>query len=153
MQITIVVNPKAQGYTDFIEDLQNELRALNGLQYTQVEAPAPPKTLNLEHDIVKLVFDHGADAMKLIVALLQVTQAVADRWKKPRETKGEQKDTEPVAILTVDDRNLAFPASDKDQRNLLKAVRLGRTKKQRKKSTFKRKKTRKTGKKSTRKQL
>jgi leucyl aminopeptidase (aminopeptidase T) len=129
MQIELLLDPKAQNYADVIADLEHELRTLKGLEYKQVEAPAPPKTLNLEHDIVKLVFEHGADALRLIVVLLQLTQAVADRRKKPEEDQRGPETDEPVAILKVDDRTVTFPASDKAQRNLLDAVRKGKTKK------------------------
>jgi hypothetical protein len=130
MQIELVLNPKAPEYAEFIADLEKEIRSLKGLEYKQIEAPAPPKTLNLEHDIVKLIFEHGADALKLIVVLLQLTQAVADRRKKKDDSTRTGKDaSEPVAVLKVDDRTLPIPASDKAQRSLLDAVRKGKTKK------------------------
>jgi hypothetical protein len=129
MQIEILLNPKAQNYAEVIADLEHELRELKGLRYKQIEAAAPPKTLNLEHDIVKLIFEHGADALRLIVVLLQLTQAVAERRKKSQEGETAKGKEEPVAILKVDDRTVAFPASDKSQRNLLEAVRSGKTKK------------------------
>lgn len=133
MQIEILLNPKSPDYAEFVADLEEELRALKGLKYKQVEAPAPPKTLNFEHDIVKLIFEHGADALKLIVALIQLTQAVADRRKKGVEGKQQKESGEPAAILKVDDRTVAFPASDGAQRSLLEAVRKGKTKKSKRK--------------------
>jgi hypothetical protein len=134
MQIEILLDPRSPNYADFVADLDEELRALKGLEYKQIEAPAPPNTLNLEHDIVKLVFEHGADVLKIIVTLIQLTQAVADRWKKPEDGKKGEQSAEPVAILKVDDRSVAFPASDRAQRGLLKAVREGKTKKPKKKA-------------------
>jgi hypothetical protein len=133
VEIEILLNPKSPNYADFIADLDDELGALKGLKYKQVEAPAPPKTLNLEHDIVKLVFEHGADALKLVVALIQLTQAVADRRKKPDDGKAGVRVDDPVAVLKIDDRTIAFPASDRTQRSLIEAVRSGKTKKAKKK--------------------
>jgi hypothetical protein len=151
MQIEILLNPKSPNYADFIADLDHELHALKGLRYKQIEAPAPPKTLNLEHDIVKLIFEHGVDALKLVIALIQLTQAVADRRKRPEAEGGKdrQEVVEPVAILKVDDRTIAFPASDRAQRGLLEAVRRGKTKKAKKKIVAKKKPSKTNRKKST----
>ena len=132
MQIEILLDPKAPDYSDFIDDLHNELRELKGLEYKQVEAPAPPRTLNVTHDVIKLIFTHGADAMKLVTALLQLGSAVAERVRGAK-SKSEGPSTS-TAVLKVDDRTLAFPAPDGKQRGFLSAVRHGKTKRVTKKS-------------------
>lgn len=149
MEIELLLNPKADYYVDFISDFENELRSLKGLKYKQTEAPAPPKTLNVVHDVVKLVFDHGADALRVVVVLLQLAQAVAERRKRPEEGKKGQGAKEPIAVLKVDDRTVTFPATDRAQRTLLEAVRKGKTKKAKRKRSIPRKKQRKARRKGT----
>ncbi len=126
MQIEILLDPKSASYSDFIDDLQRELRELKGLEYKEIETPAPPKTLNVTHDIIKLVFAHGADALRLVTTLLQLLGAVSDRVKNSKGKASEP--STPTVLLKVDDRTLAFPAADGAQRSLLDAVRRGKTK-------------------------
>jgi len=128
MQIELIFDPKAPDYVDVVTDLEHEMRELKGLKYKQVEAPAPPKTLNLEHDIVKFVFEHGADAVKLIITLLQLGQAVIERRRKSTDAEKSARSKEELAVLKVDDRTLALPAPDGAQRNFLKAIHKGKTK-------------------------
>jgi hypothetical protein len=124
----LILNPKASDYVDVVSDLEHEMRELKGLKYKQVEAPAPPKTLNLEHDIVKFIFEHGADAIKLVVTLLQLAQALVERRRKTTDAEKSPRGDEELAVLKVDDRTLVLPASDRAQRNFLNAVHKGKTK-------------------------
>lgn len=140
MVIEMVINPKAEGYAEFVQDFEDELKELKGLTYKRVEVPAPPKSLGIEHDVVKLIFGHFDSAVRLVVALIQITQAVIERGKKPEEPPKKGEPGEPIAVLTVDDRNMPFPSSEKAQRNLVEAVKKGKTKKQSKKASNKRKK-------------
>lgn len=128
MQVEVLLNPQDEFYSDFVADFKKEVRALKGLEYKETEAPAPPKTLNVEHDVVKFVFEHGVDALKLVTTLLQIGQAVSERIRKSKDEAKDKSDA-PVAVLKVDDRTISFPASDNAQRNLLNAVREKKTKK------------------------
>ena len=133
MKVEMYLNPKAPDYLEFLTDFKAELGELKGLEYKQTEVPAPPKTLNVEHDIFKFMFEHGVDTLKLVTVLVQLARAVFERRNKPEVDRKTKDDGEPVAILKVDDRSLAFPASDNAERAFLGAVRKGKTKKVKKK--------------------
>ena len=137
MKVEMYLNPKAPNYLEFLADFKTELDDLKGLDYKQVEVPAPPKTLNVEHDILKFMFEHGAETLKLVTVLVQLARAVVERRNKPEVDPKTKEGGEPVAILKVDDRSIAFPASDNAERAFLKAVRKGKTKKVKKKASAK----------------
>src|SRR6185437_8683012 len=110
MKVELYLNPDAAGYADFLEDMKEELSALKGLKYSEETAPAPPKTLTVEHDVLKFIFEHGGDALQLSIVLLQVIHAALERHhdKHPQKREAEER---PIVVLQVGDQRLKYPAS------------------------------------------
>jgi len=125
MKVELYLNPDAAGYADFLEDMKEELSALKGLKYSEETAPAPPKTLTVEHDVLKFIFEHGGDALQLSIVLLQVIHAALERHhdKHPQKREAEER---PIVVLQVGDQRLKYPASDKAERNFVERLKKGK---------------------------
>jgi hypothetical protein len=133
MRIELFLNPEAEGYVDFVQDLKEELGSLKGLKYEEELRSAPPKSLSIQHEAVKFLFEHGGKAIPLVTALMQLIRAVLER-QRDRVSTPPGKDSLPLAVLKVDDRELKFPSSPPSERTFLKNVEAGKTRKKEKKS-------------------
>ena len=58
MQVELLLDPNSPNYRDIVDGLKEEFAALNGFEYKQVTEPAPPKTLVVDHNILKFIFEH-----------------------------------------------------------------------------------------------
>jgi hypothetical protein len=127
MRVELYLNPDAPGYVDFLEDLKEEFSALKGLKYKEETVPAPPKTLTVEHDVLKFIFDHGDKAANLAIALMQMIRAALER-RRDQQTPKNVGSTIPIAILQVEDRQLKYPSSDQSERSFAERIKKGNVK-------------------------
>jgi len=127
MRVELYLNPDAPGYVDFLEDLKEEFSALKGLKYKEETIPAPPKTLSVEHDVLKFVFDHGDKAVNFSIALLQLIRAALERRRDQQPPKTET-GAVPIAVLQVGDRQLKYPSSDQAERTFAERIKKGKVK-------------------------
>src|SRR5690348_13822 len=85
MSIELYLNPKSEGYSVIQRDLRAELQALQSVTYVETKAPAPPKTLNVEGDVLKFLVDHApalgatAAAVTIVRGLLELVRAIVTR--------------------------------------------------------------------------
>jgi hypothetical protein len=127
MRVELYLNPNEPGYVDFLEDLKEEFSALKGLKYKEETVPAPPKTLAVEHDILKFIFDHGDKAVNLSIALLQMIRAALER-RNDRQPQKTESGAVPIAVLQVGDRQLKYPSSDQAERTFAERIKKGNVK-------------------------
>jgi len=103
MTVELLLNPRAKGYKDLVEDLREELRALKGLQYSEETVPAPPNTLNVEYEIVKYVFHHP-NVITLATSVIQLVRAIAEK----RNIHPDKEN--PQAMIVAGDKQLKLPS-------------------------------------------
>jgi hypothetical protein len=104
MKVELLLDPNSPEYQDIVDGLKDEFAALEGLEYTQVTEPAPPRTLAVDHNVLKFVFEHP-QTVNLVTALIQLTRSVIERiGVRPK------KDV-PQAVIVVKERSLKLPAS------------------------------------------
>lgn len=112
MKVELLLDPKSPNYQDIVDGLKEELAALEDLEYTQVTEPAPPRTLAVDHNILKFIFEHP-QTVKVVTALIQLTRSVIDRiGARPKKEV-------PQAVIVVRDRALRLPAAPGTERRFL----------------------------------
>jgi hypothetical protein len=124
MQVQLVFIPEAANYQELLEDLREELHALEGpqgLKYDEVTAKAPANVLSVEHDVVKFVFEHSGTLLTLVTTLLQLLRSASERRNIP-----EKKD-DPPAVLVVGANTLKIPASPGAEKRFLNRIKQGKS--------------------------
>jgi hypothetical protein len=112
MKIELVLDPNSPGYQDVVDGLEEEFAALKGLDYEKVTEPAPPRTLAVDHNVLKFVFEHP-QVITLVTSVIQLTRSVIERIGAP-----SKKDT-PQAVIVAGEKNLKLPASPATEKRFL----------------------------------
>jgi hypothetical protein len=121
--IEILVDPEAENYQQFHQGLEKQIGALN-VEYSRGRVQAPPKTLSVEHDIVRYVINHP-EILKLLPYIIELVRTTLERWKVKADTKN------PPAVIIVNGKTLKMPASPNSQKRFTDKVQsetTGRTK-------------------------
>lgn len=124
MSVELYLNPKSEGYSVIQRDLRAELQALQSLTYVETRAPAPPKTLNVEGDVLKFLVDNaqvlGATAATVTIArgLLELVRAIVTRRNVNTAA------TPPVTIV-VNNISLEIPSTPQKEVRFLKRLEGG----------------------------
>lgn len=117
MDITLVINPEAEQFTQIQKLLVEELAALGDekLSFSTQTSPPPPGTLALA-EVTQIVLKHPGEALLLVRTVLELVRSVLHRaGQKPEEKP-------PAVIIVVRDQNLQLPASSAKQKRFLEAV-------------------------------
>lgn len=115
MQIQLILDPNSANYQEIVDGLEEEFAALRGLEYTRVTEPAPPRTLAVDHNVLKFVFEHP-QVITLVTSVIQLTRSVIERiGVRP------QKDT-PQAVVVVGERSLKIPSSAATEKRFISAL-------------------------------
>ena len=115
MQVELLLDPNSSNYQDIVDGLKEEFAALEGLEYKQVTEPAPPRTLAVDHNILKFIFEHP-QTITLVTTVLQLTRSVIER------VGARPKKDQPQAVIIVGERNLKLPASPETERRFISNV-------------------------------
>ena len=116
MKLELVLNPNTEGYKELMDGIKEELDALPDLEYEEVTAPAPPRTLAIDHNLVQLVLNHK-EIVVLATAVVQLARSVIERFGVTSKKKGE-----PVAVVVVGKRSLKLPASGPTERRFISSL-------------------------------
>lgn len=121
MRMELILDPDAGGYEDIRQTLEAEIAALEGVSYSKEMGEPPPKTLSLEHEVIKFIFQHP-DLVRLGTALVELVRSAINR------TTSNVKKEKPIAVLVVGKNTLKIPSSPQTERRFLESLQQRPTK-------------------------